>query len=162
MSRLSGRRHTELPGKPPSPPDLSRDLLDKISKPPLPERVGRFAFAVRDRVCPGQPIEDKLSERLEAERDIALPDFKFVEALQQTFFQPQPDRRLEVFIERLFDDGVLCHAGPSGFGFEAGQKVGAQAQVETRLAHVQKSGSSSLSHRPRPAARRTARRWVAS
>ena len=87
---------------------LPCDLFSKIVKPSLSESVGSFPLAFWKRICPSQPVENKLAERLERESyislDFTLTDIKDIQARQNAFFQPRFGLRIKVLSKRLFDD----------------------------------------------------------
>ncbi|RAN41777.1 hypothetical protein HY26_08335 [Hyphomonas sp. GM-8P] len=80
-------------------------MFDEIIEPSLPKRVRRFPLPFWKRICPSQPVENKLTKRLKREADISLDftltDFKGIQARQNAFLEPSFDLRIKVLSKRL-------------------------------------------------------------
>ena len=89
-------------------PKFPRYLINKIIKSSLSQRVCRFALPFRKRICPRQPIENKLTKRLERKAhiplDFTLPNIKGIQACQNSVLQLRFDLRIKVLSKRLLDD----------------------------------------------------------
>ena len=96
-------------------------------KAPLAKGVGGVALAFRDRLGPGQPVEDKMSERFEAQGgvpfNLALPPVEGIHAAKKPFLQHQIGLRVEITVKRVFHDFGLGHARHGCAAFELGMQL---------------------------------------
>ena len=69
--------------------ELLSHLLNEMVETPLANGVGRSGLAFRDRLGAGQPVEDRMGDRFEAQGcvafDLALPPVERIHAAQQPF-----------------------------------------------------------------------------
>lgn len=92
-----------------------------------------FAFLFRDRICPCQPVEYELPERLDAEfngpEEPAHAQLDHAHALYEAFLQQTVAAGIKITPQRLFEDVGLGRLGLAGCHLELGEERGVDAQI---------------------------------
>lgn len=117
--------------------ELLCDLVDEVIKPALTQSMRDVSLAFRNRVCPRQPVEHKMSGRLDAE--IYRPEeppqalLETVHALHQPRLQRAIAVGIKIAAQRLFQDVGLGRLLRASGGLEPGKQRGIEAEVDARF-----------------------------